>query len=389
VSTEHSVFQRIDWLKGTKVLEVTTGVAAPLVGRILGELGADVTKLESRAKLDVNRMRLPRPSDPEGFPASESFQLLHEANAGKKSVTLNLKEPDGKALFLELLKETDVFIENFAPGWLDRLGIPPATILELAPRLVMLSASGYGQTGPLRSQRAYAPVMTSLAGVEGLIGYEDGDIMGASAIALADLNCSFHGVFLVLAALHGRRGTGLGQHIDLSQTEACVSLIGEAFVEMQLGLRQPAPYGNAGADGERWALIRAGDDDDRWVAAGTDRQQTGAGALTELAGRPERPAPAELLQVLARHGFESAPVLTPDNVATDDKFDRRGFLQRVQHPLEMIGELTITSVPWHLDGAVPEVTAAAPCLGQDNEDFYRARLSAEEYARLDKSGALR
>jgi crotonobetainyl-CoA:carnitine CoA-transferase CaiB-like acyl-CoA transferase len=388
MTTPGGVFGKLDWLRGIKVLEVTTGVAAPLVGRVLGELGAEVTKLESRAKLDVNRMRVPRPTDPEGFPAGEAFQLLHEANAGKQSITLNLKEPEGKALFLELLTKSDVLIENFAPGWLDRLGLSASAILELAPRLVMLSASGYGQTGPLRTQRAYAPVMTSLAGIEGLIGYADGDVTGASSLALADLNCSFHGVFLVLAALQGMRGTGMGQHIDLSQTEACASLIGEAFVEQQLGIRTPAPYGNAGQDGEAWALIPAAADD-QWVAAATDRARAGADELTAVAADPNRSTSADLLRLLADRGFETAPVLTPDQVAQDGAYETRGFLQHVRHPLDMIGELTVTSLPWHLDGAVPEVSSAAPLLGQNNESFYGRHLSPEQYQEYETKGVLR
>jgi crotonobetainyl-CoA:carnitine CoA-transferase CaiB-like acyl-CoA transferase len=373
----------IDWLRGLRVLEVTTGVAAPLIGRVLGELGADVTKLESRAKLDVNRMRVPRPDDPQGFPASEAFQLLHEANAGKRSITLNLKEPAGKELFLELLQDTDVFIENFAPGWLERLGLSPAAITSAAPKLIMLSTSGYGQTGPLRSQRAYAPVMTSLSGIEGLIGYGPDEVTGACSLALADLNCTFYGVFLILAALRGLDGTGLGQYIDLSQTEAAASLIGEAFVEQQLGIRTPGPYGNAGMDGEQWTLLRAAEDD-RWIAAGSDREQHDAARLTELGRQHERRSAAELLGMLADHGFESAPVLTPDEVAGDDLFARQGFLQRVTHPLEMIGELTITSVPWHLDGIVPRVSGAAPLLGQDTEQFFRRRLTAEDFAKYSE-----
>jgi crotonobetainyl-CoA:carnitine CoA-transferase CaiB-like acyl-CoA transferase len=379
------VLGRIDWLDGVKVLEVTTGVAAPLVGRVLGELGADVTKLESRAKLDVNRMRVPRPDDPEGFPAGEAFQLLHEANLGKSSITLNLKEPTGKELFLQLLRDSDVFIENFAPGWLDRLGLSAASILEMAPGLVMLSASGYGQTGPLRSQRAYAPVMTSLAGIEGLIGYADGEVMGACSLALADLNCSFHGVFLVLAALRGRRATGLGQHIDLSQTEACASLIGEAFVEHQLGIGTPTPRGNAGQDGERWALIPSAEED-RWVAAGTDRRRSRHDELIAIEKDPVRPSTAELLRTLQDHGFEAAPVLTPVDVAGDGAFAQRGFLQQVDHPLDMIGRLTVTSLPWHLDGVVPEVSGAAPRLGADNERFYRRHLTTTEFQELEEKG---
>jgi crotonobetainyl-CoA:carnitine CoA-transferase CaiB-like acyl-CoA transferase len=368
----------IDWLRGLRVLEVTTGVAAPLIGRVLGELGAEVTKLESRAKLDVNRMRVPRPDDPEGFPADEAFQLLHEANAGKQSITLNLKQPAGKALFLDLLRDTDVFIENFAPGWLERLSLSPAAILAVAPRLIMLSASGYGQTGPLRTQRAYAPVMTSLSGIEGLIGYAGEGATGACSLALADLNCTFYGVFLILAALRGLDGTGLGQHIDLSQTEAAAALIGEAFVEQQLGLRSPAPYGNAGADGEVWELLPAVGED-RWVAAATDRQRRGAEQLTDLGGQGRRRTAEELLRVLADAGFESAPVLTPDEVADDELFARQGFLQRVAHPLDLIGELTITSVPWHLDGLVPRIAGPAPLLGHDTDQFFRRRLSEEDF----------
>jgi crotonobetainyl-CoA:carnitine CoA-transferase CaiB-like acyl-CoA transferase len=209
--------------------------------------------------------------------------------------------------------------------------------------------------------------------------------MGACSLALADLNCSFHGVFLVLAALHGRRSTGLGQHIDLSQTEACASLIGEAFVEQQLGLGTPGPRGNVGQDGEEWALIPAGEDD-HWVAAGTDRQRTGADELAAIEKEQGRPSRADLLATLSRHGFEASPVLTPVEVASDELYRRQGFLQQVQHPLDMIGRLTVTSLPWHLDGSVPEVSSAAPCLGQDNDSFYSRHLTPGEYQELQEKG---
>ena len=284
-------------LSDIRVLEVTTGVAAPLVGRVLAELGAQVTKLESRGKLDVNRMRIARPEDPAGYPAHESFQLLHESNADKQSITLNLKSPEGKEVFLDLLRDTDVLIQNFAPGWLDRIGFTFDQLLEECPRLVILSATGYGHVGPLRAQRAYAPVMTALAGVEGLIGYADGEVMGCSALALADLNCSFHGVFLIMAALIGRQASGRGQHIDLSQTEAAASLIGEAFIEQQLGVSSPGPRGNFGPDGEQWAVLAA-DGEDHWVVASAPHQATGS----ILAGPADRPGRAELLRRLRKRG---------------------------------------------------------------------------------------
>ncbi len=380
-AAEQGIFAAIEWLSDIRVLEVTTGVAAPLVGRVLAELGAQVIKLESRGKLDVNRMRIARPEDPAGYPAHESFQLLHESNADKQSITLNLKSPEGKEVFLDLLRDTDVLIQNFAPGWLDRIGFTFDQLLEECPRLVILSATGYGHVGPLRAQRAYAPVMTALAGVEGLIGYADGEVMGCSALALADLNCSFHGVFLIMAALIGRQASGRGQHIDLSQTEAAASLIGEAFIEQQLGVSSPGPRGNFGPDGEQWAVLAA-DGEDHWVVASAPHQATGS----IPAGPADRPGRAELLRRLRERGLECAPVLSPAEVAVDPGFRRRGYLQSVQHPLEMIGELTITSVPWHLDGFVPAVRQPAPLLGHDNHEFFGQRMRPDAYAELEQRG---
>jgi crotonobetainyl-CoA:carnitine CoA-transferase CaiB-like acyl-CoA transferase len=381
----------IDWLRGIKVVEVTTAVSAPLIGRVLAELGAEVVKVESRAKPDVNRARLPRPTDPEGFPAHESFQLLHESSASKKSVTLNLKTDEGKALFLDLLGEADVFIENFVPGWLDRLGLTVESLREKFPRLVILSASGYGQTGPLRTQRSYAPVMSALAGVEGLIGYADGQVMGCSALALADLNCSFTGVFLVAAALKGREQTGEGTHLDLSQIEAASTLAGEAFVEAELNGISQLPRGNADPDGTPWTLIPT-ERPDEWVAAGGVKQsEVAERELLELKNLPagSRPRREVLLARLRDRGIEAAPVLTPTDVGQDQGFAARGFTQTVMHPHAMVGEVKVTSVPWHLDGRLPRVLGAAPLLGGDNSAILTRFIDAASLADYEAKGVLR
>ncbi|ODU07018.1 MAG: hypothetical protein ABS81_02690 [Pseudonocardia sp. SCN 72-86] len=366
----------VGWLAGTTVLEVTTGVAGPLVGRILGELGADVVKVESRGKPDVNRARVARPGDPAGFPAHEAFQLLHEANAGKRSITIDLKTEEGRELFDRLLGAADVFVENFAPGWLDRLGMPIRVLRERHPSLVVLSASGYGQTGPMRSQRAYAPVMTALAGVEGLIGYGDDDVTGAMALALADLNCSYYGACLVMAALAGRAATGLGQHIDLSQTEAAAALVGEAFVEQQLGTA-PGPRGNTGPNGESWHVVSTGADEWVAVAGSPYRPPSVAGG---------RPAAADRL---GRDGTEAAAVLTPAEVASSADLWTRGLFQTVPHPL--LEEVTVTGLPWHVDGAAIRVRAAAPQLGAHTSEVLEERLglTPAEISSLDRAGVLR
>ncbi|ODU07052.1 MAG: hypothetical protein ABS81_02930 [Pseudonocardia sp. SCN 72-86] len=356
----------IDWLADVRVVEVTTGVSAPLSGRILAELGADVVKVESRAKLDVNRVRVPRAAmvglaDEETL-RLEGFGLLHEASASKRSVTLDLKNETGRELFLRLLGDSDVFIQNFAPGWLERLGLSVGSLLERFPRLVVLSATGYGQDGPLRGQRAYAPIMSSLAGVEGLIGYEDGAVVGASATAMADLNCSFYGAYLVLAALNGRTSNAGGRHIDLSQTEACVALIGEAMVEYAETGKVPAPVGNATPGGRREVVPCA---DGGWVVvedAPEDLDPSSHAASSR----------DDLVRELQARGVAASPVLTPAEVLDDPAFRERGLFQEVEHPV--LGQLTTTSVPWHLDGAVPRVRSSSPLLGSDTQDVARELL---------------
>lgn len=360
----------VDWLAGTRVVEVTTGVSAPLTGRILAELGADVIKVESRAKLDVNRVRVPRAAmsglaDAETL-RLEGFGLLHEASASKRSITLNLKNETGRELFLRLVGESDVFIQNFAPGWLERLGLSVDKLLERFPRLVVLSATGYGQDGPLRGQRAYAPIMSSLAGVEGLIGYEDGAVVGASATAMADLNCSFYGAYLVLAALNGRTPTGGGRHLDLSQTEACVALIGEAMVEYGETGKAPGPMGNSTPSGRREVVPCA---DGGWVVVEDVPEGLDPAASSATAARDE------LVRTLQAQGVAATPVLTPDEVLTDPCFRQRGLFQQVEHPV--LGALTATSVPWHLDGAVPRVRSSSPILGGHTEEIARDLLGLE------------
>lgn len=365
----------LDWLSGIRVVEVSTGVAGPLTGRILAELGADVIKVESRAKLDVNRVRVPREemsglADPETLQL-EGFGLLHEASASKRSVTLNLKTEAGRELFLQLLREADIFVQNFAPGWLERLGLSVDDLLDQCPRLVVLSATGYGQDGPLCQQRAYAPIMSSLAGLEGVIGYEDGAVVGASATAMADLNCSFYGAYLVLAALNGRTETGGGRHLDLSQTEACVALLGEAMVDYATTGKVPGPTGNSGPTGRREVVPCK---DGRWAVV--DDAPEGS----ELLDRDE------LVTRLHSVGSVATPVLTPQEVLQDPGFRDRGLFQQIDHPV--LGELTTTSIPWHLDGSVPGVRSSSPLLGVDTEDVMTRLLgvTSEEFDRLTTEG---
>lgn len=392
-------------LSGLRVIEVGTAVAVPLVGAILASLGAEVIKLESASKLDGNRARLPA-SGEGGF--DENFPLLQEMNAGKKSVLLNLKAPKGIEIFTGLLASADVFIQNFAPGWLDRLGLPADKILKINPRLIMCFGSGYGQSGPKKDQRVYAPVMTALGGLEGLVGSEDGEVCGMLAGAWADYNAVHLSTSWIFAALHNRRKTGRGGLIDFGQVEAVVSTLGEALVETQLAGTSPGPRGNKSfgyaprnafpTKGEdQWATITV-TDDDAWVRL-VDVIRADDAALAESLGRAEwrqtanrirdraeieeqiagwtyRFEAKELARRLQSVRVASAPLLMVEDLVADAHLAARGF---TSHRTNAVGTgFDITNPPWLFNGKPLETTGAGPLFGADTTTVLTRLLNMSE-----------
>jgi crotonobetainyl-CoA:carnitine CoA-transferase CaiB-like acyl-CoA transferase len=383
------------WFSQVRVLECTIGVSTPLTGRVLSDLGADVVRLESRAKLDVNRTRLTRRTDWNDVPAQESFGLLHEANAGKRSAAIDLKTEGGRELFGSLVDRADVLIQNFVPGWLERLGLSVDVLRERNPQLIVLSASCSGQDGPGSRQRAYAPVMTALAGVEGLIGYEDGVVLGTMSSALADLNAAYVGAYAVLSALLRQRRTGLGVHLDLSQTESAAQLVGEALVEWQLTGQVPGPRGNDGLTPTPWHLIPCEQSATGWIgvarAANADGiSDIGQDALAVIGSLAARSGPEEVAVYCRDHGYEYCAVApSPPGIfsgaggAADP-----GLAQLVKHPY--LDTLAVTALPWRFDGVQPSLSGASPLLGADTAgvlaDFLG--LDAAAIERYGAQGAL-
>ncbi len=403
-------------LERLRVVEVGTAVSIPLVGAVLANLGADVLKVESRQRLDINRARIPRAASAGRDPAveQESFPLLHELNPAKKSVTLNLKNEAGFGLFRQLLASSDVFIENYAPGWLARLGLPWDDLLTACPRLIALAASAYGEEGPLSQQRAYAPIMTGLAGLEGLIGYEDGAAVGMMATALSDPNAAYFGVLAVFAALLDRQRTGRGCLIDLSQTEAAACLLGTAVAEYQLTGEEPVPRGNArpgrfphdflpcagddcwialsiDGDGQWHALAAAagpgsGLDDPRFTTAAGRHDHRDA-LLAALSAWTRTRKAAGITATLQEAGVACTPVLGVEEMESDPRLQGRQLTTRVTHPL--LGEMDVTGTPWHINGEVPVPRGAGPVLGTDTRQVMADVLGISDagYAEYDAQGA--
>jgi crotonobetainyl-CoA:carnitine CoA-transferase CaiB-like acyl-CoA transferase len=348
-------------------------------------------------------------------PVEELVPYFHQNNSGKLSVAADIKHPDGRALVHRLVDRSDVVVENLTPGVLARAGLGWEQLSANNSRLIMLSMSAVGQTGPLSGIRAYAPVMTSLAGAESLVGYEDDPVTGMMTFAIGDPNAASHALVPLLAALVERQRSGRGQFIDLSQVEAMVSVLGEPIAEWQLagadpsrrGMRHPrfAPHGHYPCAGEdRWIALAAADDEE-WERMA---EALGAPALARderFRDRAERQAHARELDeaiaaVTAGHDrdalFErlrtarvcAAPVLGLEESSANEHVRARGMFQQVAHPIA--GTSEVTRVPWRMQGTPAAVRSPAPTIGQHTHEVMSRvlGLSAEEIERHEASGAL-
>lgn len=373
-------------LQGIRVLEVTSWWAGPMAAAILADLGAEVIKVESDAKPDAWRTVLHDPTAPHPL---ETSPVFNSVNRNKLGVTIDLTGRDGRRRFLELAAEVDLLIENLQPHVLPKLGISYEELNAVNPRLIMISQSGFGQTGPWRSYGSLATVSESLAGIGLLAGEPDGPPMIAGQFP-GDTQSSLHAAVAALVALHERERSGVGQHVDLAQLEATLPAAADALLDYQLngriweriGNRHPAaaPHGcyptrNHG----EWLVLVVRDDED-WARLGevinedwatTPRFATSDGRLehveeidTLVLGFTARFQRDELLQLLAAHGVLAAPVQSPPEVLADPHLMARRFFQ-MQHR-DGVGTLPYSSIGVRFDGFPPPLRNPAPRLGQHN-----------------------
>lgn len=201
-------------LDGVRVLDVSRVVSGPFAGRLLSDLGADVVKVEPPGGDETHRYGLTRG----GLSGSYIQQ-----NVGKSNVCIDLKADGGAELLLRLAAVADIMVENFRPGVLDRLGVGWSTLSRANPRLILLSITGFGQDGPSRNRRAYAPVIHAETGLVARQAYFDARPPSDPMPSIADTNAALHGVIAALAALHMSQRSGIGQHIDIAMTDAMLT----------------------------------------------------------------------------------------------------------------------------------------------------------------------
>jgi len=378
--------------------------AGPVVGQTLGFLGAEVYKIESRARIDLTRML---PPFGEGVRDPDRSLSNHACWAGNGSVSINLKHEEGRALARALIAQCDVVIENFGPGVMEGLQLGWDDLRTVKPDLIMFSMPAAGLTGPLKEIRTYGLSLTSTTGLDSLVGYVDGPPIPVEN-AFSDPYNGIMGAFAILTALRHRDRTGQGQHIDYSQQEAVMQMVGPAFMDYALNGRTTGPIGNrhpraaaaphgvfpcAGED--RWIAI-AVTSDEAWRALvdamGTPAWATEA-ALATLAGRlaaldaiHEKLAAwttalddYELAARLQKAGVAATPVLNVADLLRDPHYKARKTFIEVTHPLGF--KETIYGAYVKTSRSQIEVRTG-PRIGQDNERVFKGLLGMDP-ARYD------
>ncbi|MGH2585189.1 MAG: CaiB/BaiF CoA transferase family protein, partial [Dehalococcoidia bacterium] len=390
-------------LEGIRVVDMSWMWAGPYASLQLAHLGAEVIRIESHHRPCMNRRVPPYPDDEPGLNRGGSF---NQWNQGKRSVLLDLKKPEAVEIARELVAVSDVFIENYAAGVVDRLGLGYEALSAINPRLVMASLSGYGLTGPYRDRVAFGTPLTMVSGLGALTGYLN---MGPSEVGLSygDPNAGLHGAFAVLAALLKRNETNRGQYIDLSQWESLVAILPEGVMPSVMRGEQPprmanrdlhmAPHGIYRCTGDdRWISIAVRDDDEwRRLAAiiggtaleprfatqvGRKQHEDDLDALVSAwTSNRDEWAITEQLQAA---GIAAAPVMDMRDVAEDPHMNERGFFVRLEHP--EVGRRKHAGIPWKLSNTPLAVRKAAPCMGEDSEYVVRGLLgrSQVDYERL-------
>ena len=221
-------------LDGVRVLDLTWVLAGPYAAMILCDLGAEVVKVERPPYGDVARTTGP-------FVANESM-YFQSVNRGKRSISIDLRSDQGRELFLELVDQADVVMENFTPGKMSALGLGAAELLERNPRLIYASTSGFGQTGPLRDRPALDIIVQGMGGVMSITGYADGP-PARPGTSIGDLTAGLYTAIGILAALRERESSGIGQSIDISMLDCQIALLENAVARWYATGQEPGRIG--------------------------------------------------------------------------------------------------------------------------------------------------
>lgn len=353
-------------LRGWRIVEFTHVWAGPLCGQFLADLGAEVIKVESHRYLDVHRRAGPYVA---GHADLDGSTVFRAQNRGKLSCTLDLKTEQGRELALRLIGGADAVLENFRPGTLARLGLGLDALRQVRPRIVLVSLSGYGQTGPRRDFPAYGPMMDAVAGLSWLTRDPGGRPQSVNGW-FPDVAGALYGAVCTVAEVRRARRTGRGGHVDVAELQSLLSLLPELFTpdtdwqHANHGVT-PIPCGAP----------------DSWLVVPDEH----AAAATTLAA--ELGDPVEVCRRLQAGGVGAVPVLSaPDLLDNEHLRARRSF----RCATEPTAATTMYAPAWVVDGRRGGTDVPPPGLGEHTHQVLRtvAGCSDAELARLTEEAIL-
>lgn len=409
-------------LQGVRVVDLTMAWAGPMAIRFLGDMGAEVIKIESASHMDRWRGGTYAQRGLERYPDRQPGErpwnrssFFNTQNRNKLSLALDLKSDRGKDIFRRLVALSDVVTENFSAGAMQRLGLDYPELRRIKPDIIMLSMPGLGRTGPERDFIAHGPTIEELAGTTYLQGYADGPPLPSGGLAWGDPVAGMAGAAATLIALVARQQTGLGQHIDLSHLEVGVQFNFEAILEFAMHGRLKnrvgnadrcmAPHGVYPCQGDdRWIAIAIGSDaewrrlrdamgDPTWAqderfATGPGRQAHAAEidqCLGEWTACFEHRA---LMQALQQAGLAAGAVLDARELSEDPHLTARGFFETVEHPAAGVHQYP--GMPWRFPESPLHIRRPAPLFGEHNEHVLTTLLgmTPDEVHALEDQGVI-
>lgn len=389
-------------LEGIKVLDLTQAMAGPMGTMLLGDLGAEIIKVEPPGG---DQTRTWAPPYINGISA-----YFLSVNRNKKSLALDLKKPEGLEVLRRLVADADVLIENFRPGTMERLGMSYEEARKINPKIIFCSLSGYGQTGPQKDWPGYDLTVLASSGLLSLNG-EDGRAPIKFGVPIADIVSGMFADIAILGALYERQLSGKGQNIDMAMIDGnFLVLTHQAFSYFATG-KNPRKLGSAHSSIAPYQVFRTGDGFIA-IAVGTEKlwgEFCRAVKREDLMGMPEfktntervenRPRlveelertfstqkTSEIMEALLKAGIPVAPINTVEDAVSNEHIKAREMVTKIQSPY---GEIPMLGTPFKLSRTPGKIKKAPPQLGEDTAAILEsAGYSQSEIENLLKSGAV-